>query len=125
MSISLKGPGQMNADRYEEPTRPTAAAKRDPEDTPAAATAPLPAILDLSLASTLKDLLAASLEANAAVVDAAAVERMSTPCAQIFLAAGRAADLAGITFKITNASVAFRTAVADLGLQTDFTKWMV
>ena len=50
---------------------------------------------------------------------------MSTPCAQVLLATGRAAASAGASFKILNASAVFRTALADLGLRDEFKNWMV
>jgi chemotaxis protein CheX len=41
------------------------------------------------------------------------------------LAAGRAADLASSAYQIINASDVFRTALADLGLEAEFSNWMV
>jgi chemotaxis protein CheX len=81
-------------------------------------------MLDLVQASHLRDAMIGMSGAGAILLDAAAVERMSTPCAQILLAAGRAAGAAGRPFKITNASEVFRAAIADLGLQSDFSNWM-
>jgi len=49
---------------------------------------------------------------------------MSTPCAQVLLAAGRAAVSMGISFRIMNASTVFRTALADLGLERAFSDWI-
>jgi len=85
----------------------------------------LPQLLDITQAQTLRDLVTARLGNGALVLDAGAVERMSTPCVQVLLAAGRAADLAGSAFQIINASDVFRTALADLGLQTEFSNWVV
>jgi chemotaxis protein CheX len=84
----------------------------------------LPQILDLTYAQPLRDAMAALLIGGTPVLDASAVERMSTPCAQVLLATGRAAVLAGDSFKILNASDVFRAALADLGLQPEFSKWM-
>jgi chemotaxis protein CheX len=84
----------------------------------------LPQILDLTQAKSLRDSLAAQLAGHAVVLDAGAVERMSTPCAQVLLAAARAAGSADASFRIINASAVFRTALADLGLVPEFCKWM-
>jgi len=84
----------------------------------------LPDVLDLTQAQGLRDGLAALMADGSLVLDAGAVERMSTPCIQVLLAAARTADAAHIRFSITNPSPAFRTALADLGLQADFSSWM-
>jgi chemotaxis protein CheX len=85
----------------------------------------LPQVLDLTQAQNLRDTMVARLSDGPRILDASAVERMSTPCAQVLLAAGRAADLAGSAFQIINASDVFRTALADLGLEAEFNNWMV
>jgi anti-anti-sigma regulatory factor len=85
----------------------------------------LPQILDFTQAHPLRDTMAALLSGDELTLDASAVERMSTPCAQVLLATGRAAAAAGASFKIINASDAFRTALADLGLQDEFSSWMI
>ena len=85
----------------------------------------LPQILDLTQAQVLRDSLVALISGGTPVLDASAVERMSTPCAQVLLASGRAAAAAGTPFKILNPSAAFQTAIADLGLQAEFCNWMV
>jgi anti-anti-sigma regulatory factor len=51
----------------------------------------LPAVLGLTEAQSLRDTLAALLGGGSLLLDASAVERMSTPCAQVLLAAGRQA----------------------------------
>lgn len=84
----------------------------------------LPQVLDLSLAQALRDRVAEGLRAGALTVDAGAVERVSTPCLQVLLAAGRAAEQAGTSYSIVNASDAFGSALADLGLRTAFSKWI-
>ena len=81
-------------------------------------------VLDLAQAVNLRDTMATLLHGDGVVLDASAVERMSTPCTQVLLAAGRAAEQAGLSFVILNASTAFRTALADLGLQPEFSKWV-
>lgn len=84
----------------------------------------LPQILDLTAANALRDNLAARLAGRSVILDAASVERMSTPCAQVLLAAGRAAGPNAASFRILGASAVFRAALADLGLQAEFSKWM-
>ena len=84
----------------------------------------LPQILDFTQAQPLRDSMVVLLSGDTLLLDASAVERMSTPCAQVLLATGRAAASAGASFKILNASSAFRTALADLGLQPEFGNWM-
>lgn len=84
----------------------------------------LPQMLDLVQATHLRDDMVRLIGADELELDAAAVERMSTPCVQVLLAAGRAAQASKKTFKIINASEIFRTAIADLGLQSEFGKWM-
>jgi anti-anti-sigma regulatory factor len=81
--------------------------------------------LDLTQASALRDQMILLLQKGAVVLDARAVERMSTPCLQVLLAAGFAAAAANTSFQIVNASDSFKAAVADLGLQSRFTDWMV
>lgn len=94
------------------------------ELTPDCAVSSLPETLDLTQAKPLRDRLAAYLAHGSIMLDAATVSRMSTPCAQVLLAAGRAAVAAGAPFKILNASAVFRSALAELGLQLEFSKWM-
>ena len=85
----------------------------------------LPSVLDLTGAQSLRDTLVALLGDGSLLLDASAVERMSTPCVQVLLAAARAADLAGSPFQVLDASEVFQAALADLGLQDEFKKWMV
>lgn len=84
----------------------------------------LPASLDLTQAPVIREQLVSLLHGGDVALDASAVERMSTPCLQVLLAAGRAAEAAHCTFQIVNASSCFREAVADLGLEHQFTQWM-
>jgi len=85
----------------------------------------LPQTLDLTHARSLRETMIALLPRSAIVLDASAVERMSTPCAQVLLAAGQAAEEANSRFQIVNASECFQAAIDDLGLQSQFTNWMV
>lgn len=84
----------------------------------------LPPMLDLLQAPLLRDQLVRLQGAPGIVLDAGEVERVSTPCAQVLLAAGRAAQAAQRAFKITNPSEVFKAAIADLGLQAEFTNWV-
>jgi chemotaxis protein CheX len=85
----------------------------------------LPQTLDLTQARPLRDNMIALLRNGRIVLDAGEVERMSTPCVQVLLAVGHAADASNSQFQIVNASDCFRAAIADLGLQSQFTHWMV
>lgn len=84
----------------------------------------LPAVLDLTQAQTLRNTMLNLLAGGSVMLDAGDVDRMSTPCAQVILAAGRAANDAAVSFKIRNASVAFQKAFADLGLRREISNWM-
>jgi anti-anti-sigma regulatory factor len=84
----------------------------------------LPQLLDIVQAQSLRDELVRLLGMGSLTLDASAVDRMSTPSAQVLLAAGRAAVAAGLGFQIIKASDVFRTALADLGLQAEFKNWM-
>ncbi|WP_431204584.1 STAS domain-containing protein [Bradyrhizobium betae] len=85
----------------------------------------LPSQLDLTAARQLQDDIRSRLASGAVVLDAGAVDRLSTPCVQILLAAGLAAASADVSFRIANASEVFTTAVVELGLETQFRNWMV
>ena len=85
----------------------------------------LPQVLDLTQAQHLRDNMAALINEGPVFLDASAVERMSTPCAQVLLAAGRATELAGSAFQIIDASDVFLAALADLGLEAEFKNWVV
>jgi chemotaxis protein CheX len=110
-SLLDQAPHQANA------ASPSRAAVGDPHG--------LPQILDLTQARELRDRMLTLLATGTVVLDASAVDRMSTPCAQVLLATGRAADAADARFQIVNASHVFRTALADLGLQSEFSNWMI
>lgn len=84
----------------------------------------LPQILDLTEAHNLRDNMIRLCGEPGILLDASGVERMSTPCVQVLLAAGRAAEVSRKSFKIVKASDVFRAAIADLGLQAEFRNWM-
>jgi anti-anti-sigma regulatory factor len=98
----------------------------EPDDAGDMARAPhaLPQMLDLTQAAQLREEMIRIGADRSVVLDASGVERMSTPCAQILLAAARSAQAASKPFKITQASELFRTAITDLGLQHELDKWM-
>jgi chemotaxis protein CheX len=84
----------------------------------------LPAILDLAYAKTLRETLLARLAIGDLILEAAAVEWLSTPCAQVLLASGRAATSMGARFVINGPSDALRRALSDFGLDGEFRQWM-
>jgi anti-anti-sigma regulatory factor len=59
------------------------------------------------------------------VIDASAVDRLSTPCVQILLSAVQHMEQHGISFVIRSPSDAFVTAFDDLGLFSYLMKWPV
>ncbi|CCD85464.1 conserved protein of unknown function, putative anti-sigma factor antagonist [Bradyrhizobium sp. ORS 285] len=84
----------------------------------------LPQMLDLTQAAQLREEMIRIAADSSIVLDASGVGRMSTPCAQILLAAARSAQAANKPFRITQASELFRAAIIDLGLQHELDKWM-
>ncbi len=81
-------------------------------------------VMGFAEAKGLHDDLKAALGDAEVAVDASEVERMSTPCVQVLLAAALAADASGKPFIISDASGSFRSALADFGLQSKFSKWV-
>lgn len=80
----------------------------------------LPARLDLAVAAPLRQALRDLLDTNTRVsIDAAAVERVATPCVQVLMAAAREARARGVGFAIGQPSPAFAEALADLGIGPD------
>ncbi|HLT77053.1 MAG TPA: STAS domain-containing protein [Ferrovibrio sp.] len=59
------------------------------------------------------------------VIDASAVDRLSTPCVQILLSAAQHMEQHNIPFVIRSPSDAFVTAFDDLGLFSFLMKWPV
>ena len=96
---------------------PAAAGGSDamPAKSPDHAVSALPPALDITQAHRLRDNILALLGQQSISLDASDVERMSTPCAQVLLAAGRSAAAGGVPYRILNASAVFRSALADLG----------
>lgn len=77
----------------------------------------LPAMLDLAGADLLHRQLrlACTLE-NAVVLDGSLVERVSTACVQVLVAAAVATRARGLCFTLMRASPALMTALDELGL---------
>ena len=84
----------------------------------------LPSSLDLGLARQLWERLREAASSGAFCVDAADVQRLSTSCTQVLFAAAVAAENSGKPLRILNASQAFLSAIADLGLDDHFKKWI-
>ncbi len=73
--------------------------------------------LDLPAARRLKETLVEALAGEGPVaLDAAGVERLSTPAIQVILAAGEHSVACGRPLSIRNATAAFKAAFEDLGL---------
>lgn len=84
----------------------------------------LPAVLDLLAAESLREVIRESLVLGGRLdIDASQVERMSTPCIQVLMAAGRALKEGGITFSIDRPSDAFINGFYDLGLGSELADW--
>lgn len=84
----------------------------------------LPNDLDLSMAQPLLDSLrAAAKSAFPVIVQAGAVERVSTACVQVLIAAGRDTTEHGGIFAILNPSEALTEACEDLGLASWLKQW--
>ena len=80
----------------------------------------LPATLDAEAAEPLRQELLSSLAAGAALtLDGAAVARLSTPCAQVLVAAARTARAHGQGFALRDASDALSESLALLGLDRE------
>jgi anti-anti-sigma regulatory factor len=57
------------------------------------------------------------------VLDAAQVDRLSTPCIQVLLAAGKSAEAGAGRIQLAQASDAFVAAFSDLGLFAALMSW--
>ena len=84
----------------------------------------MPSSMDIMAAEEIKQLLLEAIN-NAAniVVDAAKVERLTTPCIQLLIAFDQELKNQNTTFKITNASDAFINALEDVGLDEKYQEW--
>lgn len=85
----------------------------------------LPSVMDLLAAEPLRARLLAAITAHVPItLTAGDVERLSTPCAQVLLAAARSAKAAAVSLRIVGGSADFLGAVEDLGLSGEFEKWL-
>lgn len=80
----------------------------------------LPAIVDLDSLDGIRDGLIDAIEEGAVVVDAGAVERVSTNGLFMLLSAAQTARRNQFDFAITQPSAALTTAIARLGLDAQF-----
>lgn len=85
---------------------------------------PLPNILNLSISEDLRETFVQHLTAEPnLVLDASAVDTITTPCMQVIVAAGKSLEESGNALSILNSSPAFTAAIDDLGLTDLFDKW--
>ncbi|MEO5337029.1 MAG: STAS domain-containing protein [Magnetospirillum sp. WYHS-4] len=83
-------------------------------------------VMDLRAAGPFKGILEQAIGRGVEVTIAAAdVERLSTPCIQVLLAATAAMEKGGIAFRIVGPTDAFISAFDDLGLFPVIMKWKV
>lgn len=81
-------------------------------------------VLDIRAATALRDGLQKALKrGRPVIVDAAQVDRLSTPCIQVLLAAGRDAGTGSCRMMLAQASDPFVAAFSDLGLFADLMSW--
>ncbi len=86
----------------------------------------LGSVLDLRRAERLKQALEKALVKGGEIkVDASAVERLSTACTQILIAAAVAMEKAGIPFTLLRPSEAFIESFNDLGLHSVLKQWNI
>jgi len=86
----------------------------------------LPAVLDLLAAEGLREAIRETAVLGGRLeIDAAQVERMSTPCIQVLVAGGRALNAAGVVPLIDQPSDAFMNGFYDLGLALELADWTI
>jgi len=84
----------------------------------------LPAVIDIAGAAELRQTLLTRIDVGAlSSIDAAAVERITTPGVQLLIAAARSCERLGQPFHLSHASEAVTAAFADLGLETFLDSW--
>ncbi len=84
----------------------------------------LPSEMDLLSAEGLRDTLLNVLnEDKGLLIDASDVERVSTPCIEVLVAAQKSCAEAGYDFKISNSSQILVEAFSALGLDEYFKGW--
>lgn len=85
----------------------------------------LPAVIDLTYARPLhQQMLETIAESAAVVIDGAAVERASTPCIQVMVAAARRAEKDDVEYRVQQASENLIAAFDALGLRAELETWM-
>ena len=83
-------------------------------------------VLDIRAAEPLKDVLRKALsKGKPLAVDAASIERMSTPCIQILIAAAAALKEADTNFTLMSPSDAFIDSFNELGLFPVHKQWNI
>ena len=81
-------------------------------------------VLDIRAATPLRDRLQKALKRGKPILlDAAQVDRLSTPCIQVLLAAGKSAEAGAGRIVLAEASDAFVAAFGDLGLFAALMSW--
>jgi chemotaxis protein CheX len=81
-------------------------------------------VLDIRAAGPLRDGLQKALKrGKPVVVDAAQVDRLSTPCIQVLLAASKSAEAGSVRIVLAQASDPFVAAFGDLGLFAALMSW--
>ena len=84
----------------------------------------LPAVLDQRTIEPARDVLASALERGDLVIDASAVERLSTVGVHLLLSAERTAREKGVGFAIERPSAPFLETLSALGLESRFAPWI-
>lgn len=81
-------------------------------------------VLDIRAAAALREGLQKAVKrGKPVIVDAAQVDRLSTPCIQVLLAAGKGAEGNACRIVLAQASDAFVAAFSDLGLFANLMSW--
>lgn len=84
----------------------------------------LPEVLTITAAPDLKNLLLNMLDTSSGLnIDAKNVERITTPCVQILIAAANMCAADGKSFKLISPSPAFSDALTMLGLSSYLQSW--
>ncbi len=84
----------------------------------------LPPVLDLLQATKLHEALLGALAAGQAVcLDGTEVERLTTPAAQVLMAAGAEAARRHLAFSLRNPSAALASGFTCLGLEQTLVEW--
>lgn len=92
--------------------------------TPASQTLALPAVIDLDAIDAVRDMLLDALEAGPVVLEAGAVERVSTNALLLLVSASETARRNHYDFAIAAPSAAMSGAIERLGLKARFSGMM-